>query len=254
VSQTNTPVGTARPPAPRVDQASAWTQPSADGHPDGGTRHRIASLVAGGILSVLAVVLIAGGGWALWVHNVDRDAAGFVSVGTATNLQTDTYAITSKLRGDGPDWIYGSTLFGTGRVRATSLNGKPIFMGIARTSDVSRYMAGAGHATIEHLDTNDLTTHAGGAPSNPPPETSMWAVSTKGTGRQTLRWKPRDGNWSIVIMNANASGGVAVRGDLAAKFPLLPWVAGGLLIAGAVAGGFGGWLLVRGLRRGGAHG
>ena len=34
-------------------------------------------------------------------------------------------------------------------------------------------------------------------------------------------------------MNADATSGVAIAGDVGAEFPALPWLAGGLLIAGA---------------------
>jgi hypothetical protein len=191
--------------------------------------------------------MLAAGGWALWKDRVDRDG-GYVSIGT-TELHTETYAIVSELRGDGPGWIYGSRVLGDARVRATSLQDRPIFIGVAHTTDVSRYLDGVGHGTIKHLVTGELsTTSAGGAPSAAPDKALNWAASTGGRGEQTLIWKPRSGDWSIVLMNVDASPGVALKGDLGAEFPPLPWVAGGLLIASAVIVAFGGWLIVRGLR------
>ena len=56
-------------------------------------------------------------------------------------------------------------MFGTARVRATSQNAQPMFIGIARTNDVARYLAGTGYGTIQHLATDEVTTHAGGAQS-----------------------------------------------------------------------------------------
>ena len=196
---------------------------------------------------MLAAILLAGGGWALWEDRVARDANGFVSIGTST-LRTETYAIVGKLRGGGPSWVYGSSVLGTGRVRATSQSDQPLFIGIAPTDDVNRLVDGVGYATIHGFETSAGTTHAGGAPSAKPADLSIWATSTEGTGQQTLLWKPRDGDWSVVFMNADASGGVVVRGNLSAKVPALPWVAAGLLIAGVAAAVGGGWLVVRGLR------
>ena len=77
-----------------------------------------------------AVVLLAGGGWALWKDRVDRDASGFVSIGTAS-LRTDTYAIVGDLHGDGPSWLWESGVLGDSRVRATSDVKEPLFIGIA---------------------------------------------------------------------------------------------------------------------------
>lgn len=210
-------------------------------------RHGVVWWVAASTVCVLALLILAGGGWGLWKDRADRDG-GFISVGT-TELHTETYAIVSDLRGDGPSWLYGSTLLGEAHVRATSQGGQAVFIGIARTSDVSRYLDGVGYATIEHFATGELSsTHEGGAPAAPPAELSIWAASTEGTGEQTLVWKPRDGDWSIVLMNADASNGVTVRGDLGAKFPPLPWVASGLLIVGAGLAVLGGWLVVFGIR------
>jgi hypothetical protein len=213
----------------------------------GSGRRRVGSLIAGSIAAVLAVLLLAPGVWALWVDRIDRGRGGFVSIGT-TKLNTGTYAIRSPLTGDGPRWLYGSTVFGTGRVRATSQNEQPMFVGIARSSDVARYLDTTGYATIQHLASDELTTHQGGAPAATPTQLPIWAASTVGSGRQTLLWKPRSGDWSIVLMNADASPGVALRGDVAAKLPVLPWVAAGLLLAGAVLAGIAGWFLVRGIR------
>jgi hypothetical protein len=204
-------------------------------------------LIAGGIVSLLAVVFLAGGTWALWVDRVDR-SGGFVTIGS-TELNTESYAFESPLHGDGPRWLYGSTVWGTGRFRATTQSSHPLFMGIARTDDVARYLnGGTGYAAIQHLVTGDVTTHEGAAPSGPPAHALAWAASTQGNGQVTLLWKPRPGDWSIVLMNADASAGVALHGDLGAKAPLLPWIAGGLLFMGVALGCTGGWLIVRGIR------
>lgn len=207
-------------------------------------RRRKGRMVAGGILCVLAVVLLAGGGWALWTDRLERDAGGFLSTGTL-RMDTDTYAIVSETRGDGPSWLYGPAVLGDTRVRVTSQNEQPVFVGIARTEDVSRYLDGAGYATIEHFQTSDGTTHEGRAPTYPPAQTSIWATSSEGTGQQVLHWDARDGNWSIVLMNAEAGAGVEVRGDLGAEVPILPWLTGALLIAAVASGLVGAWLLTR---------
>jgi hypothetical protein len=207
---------------------------------------RLGSLIAGGLASLLAVVLLGAGTWALWLDRVDR-GDGFVTVGSS-ELTTKGFAFESPLHGDGPRWLYGSTVWGTGRFRATSRSTHALFMGIARTDDVARYLNGTGYATIQHLATGDVTTHEGGAPTAPPAHALAWAASTQGDGQLTLPWRPRAGDWSIVLMNSDASPGVALHGDLGAEAPLLPWIAGGLLVAGVAFGSVGGWLSVRGLR------
>lgn len=211
-------------------------------------RRRVVPLIGGSVLCVVALVLLAGGGWALWKDRVDRDSQGFVSFGT-TELRTEAHAIVGDSRGDGPHWLYGSSVLGDARVRATSQGEQPLFIGIARTADVLRYLRGAGYATIDRFEVRSDTTHRGPAPSGPPSREPIWATSTQGTGQQTLVWTPRAGDWSVVFMNADASGNVDIRGDAGAELPVLPWLAIGLLVAAAVAGFTGGWVLVRAIRR-----
>jgi hypothetical protein len=208
------------------------------------------SLIAGGVLGVVALVLVAGGGLALWKDRADRDAHGFVSIGTE-HLRTEQYAIVGDLQGDGPSWLYGSTVLGDSRIRATSQTEQPLFIGVARKEDVRDYLHGAGYATIYSFEVSADTTHPGGAPAGPPAGESIWAAPTQGVGQQTLLWKPRAGDWSVVFINADASAGVDVRGDASAKLPVLPWLAGALLLMGAAVGVLATWILLRGIRRSG---
>ena len=209
---------------------------------------RVAWVLCATIVGLLGVAMLAGGSWGFWKDRVDRHS-GFISIGSS-DLHTDTYAITAELKGDGPSWIYSSKLLGDARVRATSLSEHPMFVGVAPKRDVDRYLDGVAYGTIKHLVTGELsTTREGRAPSGPPESALAWTAATQGAGEQTLVWKPRDGDWSIVLMNADASAGIDLEGDLGAKFPPLPWVAGGLLIAGAVLGALGAWIIVREIRR-----
>jgi hypothetical protein len=242
MSKTQTPVG----PGHRDEVLNGHHGRSQGGR----TGRRWVSLIAGGTLCVVALVFVAGGGLALWKDRVDRDGQGFVSFGTE-QLRTGQYAIVGELRGDGPSWLYGSSVLGDVRVRATSQTDQPLFIGIAPRDDVSRYLRGTGYATIYSFEVSDDTTHPGEAPSRPPAGESMWAASTQGKGQQSLRWAPRDGEWSVVFMNADAGANVDVRGNASAELPALPWIAGGLLTLGAVSGLIGSWVLLRGRRRGG---
>lgn len=68
----------------------------------------------------------------------------------------------------------------------------------------------------------------------PPTAKHLWAARAVGSGTQTLSWSPRNGDWRIVVMNANGSAGV--RADLAvgARFPHLLWIGIGLLGGGVL--------------------
>jgi hypothetical protein len=78
-------------------------------------------------------------------------------------------------------------VLGDARVRAATQGERPLFIGIAHTVDVERYLRGAGFATIDRFEVRPDTTHPGRAPSGPPSRQPIWATSTQGTGQQTLR-------------------------------------------------------------------
>jgi hypothetical protein len=46
----------------------------------------------------------------------------------------------------------------------------------------------------------------------------------------------RDGDWTVVVMNADASPGLTVRAEAGLSAMALPWLAGELLAAGIMFG------------------
>lgn len=118
------------------------------------------------------------------------------------------------------------------RIRATSSDAaKPLFIGIARTEDVARYLA-----RVRRL--------GGGAPAVRPSTQRFWQMHASGTGTQTLSWPVKSGQWSAVVMNADGSRNVSVDAQLAARLSGAWWFVVALLALGALALA-GGILLVR---------
>jgi hypothetical protein len=192
---------------------------------------RIALITTGSIAALLAAALLAG---AVWLFNADTDSVGYVVSGKH-QVETAGYAFASKdldVNGDF-DWLYdrGPKL----RVRGEST--KPLFIGIARSDDVERYLAGVAHEELSELDletfalTSERQTGAAG-PAVPASQT-FWAASVQGTGVQTLEWDGGWGQWSVVLMNADASPGVDADLSFGAHIPHLGWIG----IGGAIGGG-----------------
>lgn len=72
-------------------------------------------------------------------------------------------------------------------------------------------------------------------PAVGPEEAGIWAVSAQGTGTQELIWSPEPGQWSLVVMRADAGRGVVADVAVAATLPWLDdvgrWsVTGGVLL------------------------
>ena len=114
-------------------------------------------------------------------------------------------------------------------------------MGIGPEAEVAKYLGPVAHANVEDIDFDPFRVTylpvAGGTPQGPPTDQSFWAASASGVGTQTLTWKVRDGDWSVVVMNADSSRGIAANIDVGAKMSFLLWVAVGALIGGVLVTG-----------------
>lgn len=218
---------------------------------------RTGALIGGTLAALLAVALLVAGGLVLWVQD-RKDAEGYLS--TATHgFATRTAALTTEsldVPVGGPGWLSGPGEFGKVRLRAESRNGKRIFVGIARTADVRRYLRGTGHATVTDLGfapfRSEIRTTPGGRPATEPWEKPIWVASTYGMGRRALTWKVREGHWSVVVMNADGSRGVDAGVSAGARLGFLPALGWSLLAGGVLLVLAAGGLLFLGTRRDGA--
>jgi hypothetical protein len=204
---------------------------------------RVVLIVLGCIGVLFGLAVMAGGGFLLWADRTQRND-GYLTTPTE-RFATPTYALTrTRLEVDTKDegWVLNESWFGKIRIRGESTDSKTLFIGIGPQAEVARYLGAVGHANVQDIDFDPFRATylavSGGAPQEPPTQQSFWAASASGVGTQTLTWKVREGDWSVVLMNADGSRGVAADVDLGAKLSFLLWVAIGLLIGGAfVVGG-----------------
>ena len=165
-------------------------------------------------------------------------------------FSTAAYAIASEnadLDLDGPDWAT-TDFFGTVRIRSESE--RPVFVGIAREADLSEYLDGVEHAVVTELGREpEYSERRGGAPEGRPADQTFWAASATGAGEQTLEWEPEDGSWSVVVMNADASRGVAADLSIGAELEPVTWIAVGMLLGGALFAAAAALAITAGVRR-----
>jgi hypothetical protein len=211
--------------------------------------------VFGSVGALVALVLLVGA-LALGIAHTQRDADGFFTTSTERHA-TGSHALThegvrigdvSKM----PDWV--DDRFGTVRVSATAAEGTPLFLGIARTADVERYLRGVAHEQVTDFGAARTTALPGGEPRGAPGAETFWAASTAGTGTQTLDWELTEGTWSVVLMNADGSAGVAADVELGARIGFLPAVAILVAILALLIGAASVTMLLFGLARPGAGG
>ncbi len=240
-----------------MSRVMSETAPVAPSHPQPAQEFgagRVLQLVFGSLGVLAALAFIAGGGALSWALETQRDGNGYFT--TATHrFNTSSYALASqslKVDTEWPSWALGDH-FARVRITVTSTEAaKPVFLGIAPTDAVNRYLAGVEHDRIVHLDTQPFTVDyfrvSGGAPAGLPAAQSFWRVRASGTGTQTVAWPIEKGQWSAVAMNADGGRQVSIDAVFGARVPFLWWVVAGLLVLGGLSSFGGGALMYAGAR------
>jgi hypothetical protein len=59
-------------------------------------------------------------------------------------------------------------------------------------------------------------------------------AQASGARTASVVWSPRDGDWTVIVMNADRSAGVSVRTEAGASLPALGWLAIEFLAGGTV--------------------
>jgi hypothetical protein len=214
---------------------------------------RILLLIFGSILALLALGLLAGGGFLLWADRTQRDDDGFFTT-SAERFATATYALTQEgiELHELPGWLTGEDRLGKVLIRGASPGGRPLFIGIAPERDLDAYLSGVAHAEVDDLEYEPFSvryvTRPGGRPSDPPGSRDFWVASTAGPGERTLTWKVEGGDWAVVVMNADGSRPVAADLSFGAEAPFLGWLTATILVLGLLLGGAGVTMIVLGAR------
>jgi hypothetical protein len=228
--------GSSSPAAGPVSGPSGAGISGADSGKTGWTSGPVISLVAGSLFGLMSFGVLAA---AVVVFSVDGNREdGFVTTPSA-DFSTEAYAVVAEgleVYLEGTDRVVPEAIIGDVRVDITGAE-KPVFVGIARSSDVDRYLSGVSYSEVPDLSREDgrnLPATAGGGPSASPASQPFWAASSEGPGSREIRWPLENGTWSVVIMNADASPGLEFRGDVGAEVPILRPIYIGLFIVGNV--------------------
>ncbi len=192
-------------------------------------RKRTGLRVGAWFAAILGAIVVAAGGTAIWADTWKRDSNGYFSARSHA-YQTHTRAISTESITVGS---YVPVRL-AGKVRLDISGDKPLFVGIARKTTVDAYLARVEHAEATNLDLDPFRVtyvdHAGTVDPGRPAGEPFWAASASGTS--PLTWKLRSGKWSIVVMNADGSRGVAGTIGVGVKVPALLWAGIGLTLFG----------------------
>lgn len=205
--------------------------------PDRWTAGRLTALISGALLVLVSGGLLLGAGTTALADQAARDSDGYLMTGRTT-VSAPGHAVTSEafeVPLNGPDWTRPSWSLGTLRAQASTTDPeRPLFLGVARSADVDRYLAGVPHSVVQGLDngTPRYESVAGTAFPASPGDQSFWIHQAEGTGPLELTWSSDEPDWVLVVMGADGAAGVSATADLGATMPILGRVAGGLAIAG----------------------
>jgi hypothetical protein len=207
----------------------------------------VAAIVIGSLVGLLSLALVAGGGGVLWAKHAKQDSAGYFTTHDH-RLGASTYALTKdKLDVGNFRWIGTHPSI---RIRATS--GRPVFIGIAHTDDVARYLNGVAHTKTQDLEYDPFKvqyqTVAGTRTPAAPAAQHFWSTSATGTRNVAVAWPIEKGHWTVVVMNADGSRGVHANIDVGAKVTHLGLITGGLFGGGALLLGISALLVLLGVR------
>jgi hypothetical protein len=200
---------------------------------------RIASVIAASLAGLLSIGLLAAGGLLLWGDS-KKDDQGYIST-ASHRFATDRAGLATDnldLDLDGLDTVVNRDHYGTIRLQVDPRTDKPMFIGIAPTQDVERYLHDTSHALVTDISYSPFHAHyaaeRGSARPAAPAAQGFWSASAHGTGRQTLTWHVDEGDWSVVVMNEDGSRGVDAGVRAGADVPWLDDLAWGVTIAGVV--------------------
>ena len=223
--------------------------PGDAGPPQGGpadttpwTAGRVVAVVIGALVFLVSAgFLVAGTTLAVGGATLRNDD-GFLMT-PSQSLSTSTYAISSEplVRDSGSAGdVVPESLLGEVAVRADVRGGEPIFVGVATTQDAAAFLADVEHTTlvdIEGIGDDRVPLYRdvpGDAAATSPGDSDIWVASATGTGEQELTWEPESGDWTVVVMNADASAGVDADLAVGATVPVLGAVIAGLFVTGGV--------------------
>jgi hypothetical protein len=201
---------------------------------------RVAAIVAGALLVLVGGSAATGGGLAL---------AGFGSDDTIESAQHSLSTKSTALVSDVADIEgYNGVADGLGNPKLRlSVKAKGstdgVFVGVGPARDVERYLAGSPTEEVTDIDADPFALktrpHRGTERPDRPAAQRFWVAQASGRDAATLRWKVRDGDYRVVLMNADGSRAVHADGSVGLTMPHLNAVAwslvgGGLLV---LAGG-----------------
>lgn len=220
--------------------------PPAPAQPKRGT----AAIIVGSVLVVSGFLTAASGGAMLTIFGGGEAITSGEHV-----LTTSTSALVSDLghidNMQGFEFLTGSP---TLHITAENVSEDGVFVGVGPKADVDNYLDGVAIDEVRDLDLApfhlETIRHDGSAVAQAPGEQDFWAAAAESSNTAELAWEIEEGNYEIVVMNADGSAGVLTSASIGASLPTSTglWIL--VLSIGALIMAGGGALIYAGVRQG----
>jgi hypothetical protein len=201
--------------------------------------HSIGTTIVGSVLIVIGALTAISGAALLYLFGGDR-----VLASTPHQISTPTSALVTDLGTiTNTSGVSVAIASPTLHVTASGTADRPIFVGVGPADAVDRYLDGVSADRVTDLELSrfvlDTVRQPGTMPAQTPAAQDFWVASAQTTAVADLTWEIEDGNYSIVIMNADGSIGVATEVGAGVGLPGSSTIWELVIIAGAVFGAFG---------------
>lgn len=206
---------------------------------------KVVLIVLGLILFIVGLAIAAVGGVALGFGGRSGIVqSSFHAISTPTSAFVSDPA---KVRNSNDVNTGGSNV----TIRVDGRNSsKPLFIGVGPTSQVNAYLNGVSYDRVTDVNFGNFrldTTRVNGAGQPAAPgDQSFWVASASGANPQ-MNWKVSNGDYRVVVMNADGSPRVALEARAGLKIKNLFGIGIGAVIAGAFLALLGLALLIWGI-------
>lgn len=207
----------------------------------------VGAIVIGAVLLGLGFLTAASGGALLALFG-----AGQVIGSGEHPISTGTSAVVTDLgQIDDINNFRAVTGSPTLSLSAVNVGDHGVFIGIGRTDDVERYLAGVATERVNDLELSpfflDTRTVDATGSATAPGQQSFWVASSESSNRAEISWRLADGNYEIVIMNADGSPGFVTSAGIGVSLPDSTGLWFTVLAIGGAAMIIGGALIVVGV-------
>lgn len=192
--------------------------PPPEGHQSASRAGWFAMVLAGSIIAVLAGALLAAS--VVVAASVSRHDGSYL-FSPRGQLSSPAYAITT------PSTAFETYLGSLPDIRiavtAEAADEDAIFVGLGPSADVAAYLSGVRSSEVTGARGFPLRARLRDVPGSirpePPGEQEFWSASSVGAGSQEFTWQIDEGEWTVVIMNADATAGIDAKAAVGVEAP-----------------------------------